>query len=146
MSKKTTIYIPDKPEQILAAFGCDSTSGALATIVERYDRITRESIPELTEAEWSAIADVLNGCGTLLASGGHDQAQSVWAEIADSEPDGLNEKWGISCRDLSEKLRALPLVGRIAVWDVAARFWASSQLNKMSSTDLLRECGAKISK
>jgi len=144
MSKKTTIYIPDGMQEIVEAFGSDSLSGTLATLVERYDRITRDAVPELSEPEWSAIADILNGCGVLMASGGHDQAQSVWAEVADSEPDGIDGKWGISCRGLAEKLRALPLIGRIATWDVAARFWASPRLNEASTHVLLIEAGAKI--
>jgi len=49
-------------------------------------------------------------------------------------------------RELAEKLQVLPLVGRIATWDVAARFWASPRLNEIQAADLLRECGAKIAK
>ena len=35
---------------------------------------------------------------------------------------------------------------KAAVWDVAARFWASPQLNELGTADLLKSVGAKISK
>ena len=37
-----------------------------------------------------------------------------------------------------------PKLTALAVWDVAARYWAPPKLNEMSSVDLLREVGAKI--
>ena len=143
MSKKTTIYIPDKIEKLINAFGEGSLSGALATITERYDKITREAIPGMSEAEWSCVCDCLNGCGVWLSAGGPDPAAMIWAEVSDSEPDGMEEKWGVDCKELSAKLQALSLVGRIAVWDVAARFWASPNLNKISTHDLLIEAGVR---
>jgi len=144
MSKKSTIYFPDSLLKILSDFGVENNSGAICTLIERYDRITREAVPILTESEWMCFCDIHNGCGVFIATGGHDQAPSAWANIADSEPDGMNERWGVSCADLAAKIQALPLVGRIAVWDVAARFWASPKLNELSARDLLIECGAKI--
>lgn len=145
MSKRTSIYMPRETRAFLTAYGEEnSISGSIAAIIKRYDEITREAMPALAENEWCAICDVLNGCGVLLSSGGYDQARSIWAEIADSEPDGLGEKWGISCRELAEKLRGLPLAGKIAVWDVAARFWASPRLNDLETRELLIESGAKI--
>jgi hypothetical protein len=146
MSKKSTIYFPDSLLKILNSFGVDNSSGAICTLIERYDRITREAIPELTENEWMCFCDIHNGCGGFLSAGGMDQAPSAWASVADSVSDGLSEKWGVGCKDFSAKLQALPLVGRIAVWDVAARFWASPNLNKISARELLIEAGAKINK
>ena len=118
----------------------------MATIVERYARITAEATPELTEAEWCCFCDANNGCGVFLATGGHDQAESAWANVADSVPDGLDEKWGVSCLKLAEKIRLMTFVGRVAVWDVAARFWSSPRLNDLTARELLVEAGAKIRK
>jgi hypothetical protein len=143
MSRKTTIHIPTKADAVLAAFGADSTSGVLATIVERYDRITREAIPELTLPEWSAICDALNGCNISLSGRTPDPAPMAWAEILDSEPE-IGKKWNVDCQALAEKLRALPFVGKIAVWDIAARFWSSPRNKKASTAEVLREIGVKL--
>jgi hypothetical protein len=150
-AKRQSIYIPEKIQEILAtyAYGDESSiSGTIAAIIDRYRAITADATPELPANEWMAICDVLNGCGMLLAAGGgrHDQAPMAWASIADSEQDGLGKKWNVDCRGLAEKIRMLPLAGRIAVWDVVARFWASEQLNSLPAEDLLIICGAKIQK
>lgn len=145
MAKKTTIYLSDETEKALAAYGEEnSLSGSIATIIARYQAITAEATPELSEPEWSAIVDALNGCGAWLSAGGVDPAGMVWAELYDSEPDGIGEKWGVEVRELAERLRALPFAGRCAVWDVAARFWASPRLNEIDTLALLIESGAKI--
>jgi hypothetical protein len=145
MSKKTTIYISDSTEAILTQYGEGSLSGTISTLVERYNRITADSIPEFTENEWCLIADCLNGCGVWVgANSGIDQAPMLWAEIMDSAGDGIGEKWGVSPVELGKRLRTLPLVSRIAAWDVAARFWASPKLNDISTRDLLVESGARI--
>lgn len=145
MARKTSLYLPEQAEKTIKAFGPEaSQSGVINTILLRYDPMTRDSMPTLPLNEWQAICDALNGCGVWMSAGGPDPAPMVWAEIADSEPDGFDEKWGISCPALAEKLRGLPLAGRIAVWDVAAKFWAAPELNTMEMADLLKKCGAKI--
>lgn len=144
-SKRQSIHIPVKMRKFIEAFGdSNSLSGSIATIIGRYEAMTAEAMPSFTDKEWMAICDVLNGCGALLSSGGHDQSWFIWAEMAESEQAGTGEKWGVSCRSLSEKLRSLPFSGRCAVWDVAARFWASPRLNEIDVLDLLKESGAKI--
>jgi hypothetical protein len=144
MAKKTTIYLSDSTEVILSQYGEGSLSGTIATLVERYNRITADSIPEFTESEWCCICDCLNGCGIWVSTGGPDQAPMMWAEIMDSAGDGIGEKWGVSPVELGKRLRTLPLVSRIAAWDVAARFWASPKLNDISTRELLIESGARI--
>ena len=145
MSRKTSIYLPAQAEKTIKSFGPEaSQSGVINTILLRYDPMARDAMPTLTEAEWSAICDALNGCGVWMSTGSPDPAPMIWAEIADSEPDGLGEKWGISCAALAQKLRDLPVAGRISVWDVAAKFWASPDLNTLPTADLLKQCGAKI--
>lgn len=145
MNKRISIYMPTTIREYLMAYGAEnSLSGSIATLMGRYKAITAEAVPELTEPEWSAIVDALNGCGAWLSAGGHDPASFVWAEVADSAPDGLGEKWGVDCPALAERLKALPLAGRVAVWDVAARFWASPRLNEASTRELLLAAGARI--
>jgi len=144
MAKRQSIYVPDDIKAILDSFGENSVSGAIARLVERYDKITRDETPELSGPEWSAVCDILNGCGSLLSSGGHDHAPMAWASIMDAQQDGTGEKWGIDCVVLAQKVRCLSLAGRLAVWDVAARFWASPRLNDLATLDLLLESGAKV--
>lgn len=141
-AKRQSIYIPEKIQAILDGYGDNSTSGAIASLLERYARITRESTPELTLSEWCALVDVNNGCGVWL-SGGHDPFELAWAIMADAGPDGIDEKWGISHTDLAEKIRQLSVAGRCAVWDVSARFWAFHDRPGTMAEQLLA-AGARI--
>ena len=144
MAKRNSIYIPDHLSLHIRSFGENTLSGSIATLLDRYRTITADACPELTQAEWCCICDANNGCGAWLSAGGPDPYQSLWANVYDSEEDGLSEKWGVSCRELAGRIRAMPLVQKAAVWDVAARFWASPNLNKLDTHDLLKEVGAKI--
>lgn len=146
MAKRTSIYLPDHVGEFIRGYGDNSLSGSIATLLDRYRAVTADACPELPLAEWCAIVDANNGCGVWLSAGGPDPFASLWANVADSEPDGLDEKWGVSCRDLAEHLRTMPLAGKAAVWDVAARFWASPRLNNLGFEELLVEAGAKIKK
>ena len=140
----TSIRLPEHLKTFLSTYGEDNTlSGSITTLLERYKQITADACPEFTEAEWCAIVDANNGFGVWLTSG-IDPYQILWANVYDPELDGIDEKWGVSCRDLADRIRALPLAGKAAVWDVAARFWASPRLNEISALDLLKEAGAKI--
>lgn len=143
MAKRNSIYLPDHIGEYLKTFGENSLSGSIATLLDRYRQITADACPELTEAEWCCICDANNGCGVWL-SGGVDPYQSLWANVYDSEADGLDEKWGASCRELAERIRSMSLAEKAAVWDVAARFWASPRLNELAARDLLIEAGARV--
>lgn len=139
---KSSIYIPDHVNRIIGAYGRATYSGTITTLVERYTRITADACPELTEAEWSAICDALNGAALLMGSGGMDLAAMVWAEVADAH--GLGEKYGVDCRELAAKLQALPLAGRYSVWDVAARFWRIAPGSDSSTRDLIVAAGGRF--
>lgn len=144
MAKRTSIYLPDQVGDFIRSYGENSLSGSIATLLERYRAITTGACPELRMAEWCAIVDANNGCGVWLSAGGPDPFSSLWANVADSEPDGLDEKWKVSCLELAERLRQMPLASKAAVWDVAARFWAHPQLQELSFRELLLAVGAKI--
>lgn len=143
MAKRNSIYLPDHIGEYLKSFGENSLSGSIATLLDRYRAITADACPELTVAEWCAICDANNGCGVWL-SAGSDNYQSLWANIYDSGPEGIDQKWGISHKELAERIRVLPMAEKAAVWDVAARFWASPKLNELPTEDLLKLSGAKI--
>lgn len=146
MPKKTSMYLPDWLPEYLASYGEENPlSPSVVALIQRYRSITADACPEFTEQEWSAICDVLNGCGVWLSDVGRTEpAQHIWAELLDSGPDGIAEKWGVNLADLAKRIRALPLAGKVAVWDVAAKFWADPQLNQISTLDLLKKAGAKI--
>jgi hypothetical protein len=147
VEKRPSIYLGEKLAGIIRSFRGDldtpSVSGIINAIASRYQVITAEATPTLTEAEWSLIADVLNGCSALIGTGGADQAAYVWAEVADAGKE-YGYKWGVDTVALASALQGLSFAGRCAVWDVAARFWASPKLNEMPAAELLREVGAKI--
>ena len=138
----TPIRLPASLKRYIDAYGAGNLSGSITTLLERYKQITQDACPALTEAEWCAIIDI-NSSDVALAYG-DDNYQYLWARLHDSEADGLSEKWGISCRDLADRIRQLPLAGKAAVWDVAARFWASPKLNEISALELLKEAGARV--
>ena len=144
MAKRTSIYLPVHTQAVLKSYGEGSTSGTITGLIDRYQTITADAMPSLTEAEWSLICDALNGCGVWISTGGPDPFLMLWAEIYDSEQDGLGEKWGVDVQALARRLRELPLAGRAAVWDVAARFWAHPKLDKLETREILLAVGAKI--
>lgn len=146
MAKKTTIYIPDKIMDYIARYGENSLSGAITTLIERYSKLTAEATPQLTLGEWCAICDANNGCGIWLSAGGPDQGGQVWMNVAEGEKDGLNEKWGIDCADLGRRIMLMPLDSRLAVWDVAARFWNTEVAEGEGYESMLSRCGARVKK
>jgi hypothetical protein len=90
--------------------------------IARYHEVVRQSVPALTESEWMACCDALNGvwlCDPLTGPG------TLWAEIADADVlNGLGVKWGIDAQELARRLRAAPYASALAVIDVVERLWA----------------------
>ena len=144
MGKRNSIYLPDNLSEFIRSFGENTLSGSIATLLNRYIEITQAACPELPIAEWCAICDANNGCGVWLSAGGPDTYKSLWANVYDSGPDGIDEKWGIDHKKLAERLRNMEPAQKAACWDVAARFWASPRLNELDARDLLLLIGAKI--
>jgi hypothetical protein len=141
MSRRATIYLSDAAE---AALGpeAENLSGRINSMLIRYEGIRADACPTLTEAEWSAIVDVLNGTWLMAEHTDADPARHLWAEMADSPE--MAEKWGIDIEELVITLRNQPYAARIAIVEVATRFWKSPNLNAASTSDLLREAGARI--
>ncbi len=125
-------------EQILHVLGGAGVSGVVNMVADRYQEIVRRSMPELTEKEWFACADALNGVWLSDAAGMY--LGEIWIEIADSDRlNGLGEKWGIDAQDLARRLRGMPFAAVLAVVDVVERLWAQPQSNW---SDRLRLLGA----
>ena len=140
-SKIFSIRIPDQMREYLDSFDTD-TGVVLRTIVDRYRTLTAAELPEYTEGQWCLICDVLNGCGALMGS--PEDYAGFWASVYDSADDGYGEKWGVDAKAFGLELRKLPDASRMAVWDVAARFWGHRDLVRMTHRELLEAAGARI--
>lgn len=139
MTSRKTVYLADQTEAIIHRYPVDSLAGRINSIIQRYDAIIRDVMPEFSEREWCAICDANNG--SIM----DDMPQTVaylWANVHDFE--GLGEKWEIDQAALVKKLHSLPYAGKCAVAEVIAGFWHSEKLNQADNVTLLTEAGAKI--
>lgn len=75
----------------------------------------------LTPNEALLICDALNGTFIDVYT-----AQLLHAEIEDSLPDGLAEKWDVDGAALVAKLRDLSLLQQMAVCDAVERWWRNT--------------------
>lgn len=143
MSSRKSIYLTDRTETVIGPIRKDkgdSLSGRVNSIVARYGRITETDAPELTVSEWSMLCDMLNG--TVIDDNTGDY---LWADIAESgKLDGMADKWEIDTAEFSERVRAMSPTARYYILDVVSKFWRHPKLNELSSSDLLREVGARI--
>lgn len=98
-------------------------SGRLATVCERYRGIISHELAtlDLTFREWCAVLDALNGYWSDAYS-----LPYIAAEVAEAPE--LGEKWGIDQAALVGRIAALPLSGKAAIVEAAARFWARSEM------------------
>lgn len=131
MSRRLSLYVGPPLRALLDERGGESeahgspagggVSGIVNTVADRYRECLRRSVPVLTEAEWMAVADALNG---VWLAGDASHLAVVWAEIEDTDRlNGLGAKWGIDALALARRLRELPYAGLLAVVDVVERLW-----------------------
>ena len=142
MSRKKSIYLPEEAEATLGPRDEMSLSGRIAGILLRYDSAWRTHCPALSEAEWSAICDALNGTHLAIDGAAPDMSRFLWAEMSDSPE--MGEKWGIDVKALALRMQAWSRIEQIACFEVAARFWTSPNLNALSTRELLIEAGARL--
>lgn len=140
MSKKATVYLTDQSLGIIGE--TDSLAGRINAILERYNMICRDAMPALPENEWCAICDANNPGQDV--TGMPWSATILWANVADSGPDGIDEKWGVDHQDLAARMRAMPLPAQVAIHEVVRAFWASPYLNELLALDLLEKSGARV--
>ena len=142
---KKTMYLAKESEEILNRGGKPNNfSARLNSLIMRYDGIVTASTPELSVGEWLCIMDANNGTW-LEADGkrGDIAARGVWLNVADSELDGLAEKWDVDLQALSNKLREMPYHKKVAVVEMIQRFWGGGQRNNDEDYEaLLRRIGA----
>lgn len=138
MAEKFSIYAGEPMATALAGYD-DSRSGRINQVCADWLLMVRDQAPELTESEWCAVADALNG----LYMRDSDEAtyRFAWAEIADAPE--LGPKWGIDQPALAAKLRALGTSQLVALAEIVRRFWADP--NAAAPAELLRLAGARFS-
>ncbi len=145
-AKRFTVHLPPKALEALGRDDMIGLSGRITEVALRYRALLDDAMPTLTEAQWSAICDVLNGtwliCDDIERTG--DPVHSIWASIADSDEDGTGEKWNIDPLALAATLRDMPYASQAAVAEVVRRFWKHPGLNDLPTADLLRQCGARL--
>lgn len=121
MARRTTIYLTDRAEAVLA--GGESLSGSINRIADRYYEIIRRSRIDLSDAELAAVRDALNG---WLAEPAATIAGGPALEVADALDDGLAERHGIDGRALLAKLRGLTYAQEVALVDSVEQFWRAA--------------------
>lgn len=138
-SKRLTLYLTEKSLDVIGPV--DNFSGRVNGIIQAYGRITAEAAPSLTLAQWSFLADMLNGTHIEDNTGDY-----LWADIAEAgNLDGLGEKWQVDAEAFSALVRDLPHAARLAIIDVIVRFWKGGDENDQDMKTMLRKAGAKIS-
>ena len=137
---KISVYAGAPIQRVLEGHG-ENRSGRLNTIAERYSYVVERDTPELSEAQWCAICDALNG---YWLNGGDSGAgvRLAWAEIEDADRlDGLGAKWGVDAGALAGWLREATAGQQVAVAEVVQRFWQHPDLPAREALEL---AGAKL--
>ncbi len=98
----------------------------------------------LTEAQWCAVVDALNGFYLIAehVDAAADPVRTAWINIEDF--DGLGEKWNVDAAALARQVRDMSYPQQAALCDVVRRFWKHPKLNDLDPADLLRACGARL--
>ncbi|MDX2289795.1 MAG: hypothetical protein NW217_13350 [Hyphomicrobiaceae bacterium] len=124
-ARKAGLYITPPIAALLAAReDQDSLSGRLSTVAERYSAILEAHKPRLSEAEWNACRDALNGVwhGDMMS------ISLIGAAIADADNhDGLGAKWGVDARALAARVHEMPIAGKVALIEAVETWWAAHQ-------------------
>ncbi len=138
---KKSIYLPDGIEALILPISetRGGYSNRLAGVISDWSAMLQDAMPEMAEKEWLLICDALNG---VVLEG--RRADHLGSDVADCAiNDGLGEKWGVDGLALGRKIEALPLAGKIAITDVAYRFWVPRGIVD-SYTEILQDCGARL--
>jgi hypothetical protein len=122
--------------------GCHGNrSSRINSIAERYLHIVDRDCPALSEAQWCAICDALNGYWIDAGDIGLG-VRLAWAEVEDADRlNGLGKKWGIDATALARRLRDGTAGEQVAIAEVVQRFWRRSEL---PAKEALIAAGAKI--
>lgn len=103
-----------------------SLSQRLSAVADRYRYICDEMKPELSEAEWNALRDVLNGY--WLLSDARLGLSGIAINIIDGDLyDNLGAKWGIDAKALAAKVDAMDAGTTVALVEAVEKWWAETR-------------------
>ncbi|WP_287995356.1 hypothetical protein [Acidiphilium sp.] len=117
---------------------------ALASAMVRYRAMIDEAAPALRESEWALLCDALNGCVLTADHADTDPARHLAQSVADSEPDGLGEKWGVDVAALAARIERMPYAARCAIVETVGRFWRQAGSSMSPIGEQIRAAGAKV--
>jgi hypothetical protein len=138
---RKSIYLPDEIMPIIGASDSGGFSQRLVGIVRDWENIIHDAMPEMSQKEWLYLMDMLNG---VVLEG--RQALFLGSDIIESgEMDRLDKKWEVNAREFGKRIDALPLASKIAIHDVAYRFWQPHGIVD-DYREVLEKCGANIAK
>lgn len=136
---KLSIYAGEPIQQALD--GHDNRSGRLNTVAERYLDVVRRDCPALTEQEWCAVCDALNGHWWEGGDGGVG-VRMAWASVSDADRlDGLGAKWGVDAQALAARMQCMSAGEQVALAEVVERFWQHCEL---PAAEALAKAGARL--
>jgi len=136
---RKSIYMPDEAIEIVGCSEAGGFSQRIVGIIYDWARITHDAMPELAEKEWLYLMDMMNG--TVL-EGRH--AHLLGSEVAESgKEDGLAAKWDLDPMGFAKRIDAMPLSSKVAIQDVAYRFWQPHGIVE-NYRSVLEECGARV--
>jgi len=122
MARRVGLYLSPPIEAVLKGREERETlSGRIGSVCERYAAIIAAHRPQLSDAEWNACRDALNG--TYL--GDVEMLPTiVWATIDDADRlEGLGAQWGIDAQALAQRIRAMPRAELIALVEAVEQWW-----------------------
>jgi len=135
---KLSIYAGEPIQQVLD--GHENRSGRLNTVAERYLDVVRRDCPALTQAEWCAVCDALNGY--WMEGAGNLGVRMAWAEVADADRlNGLGAKWGVDAPALAARMQRMSAGEQVALAEVVERFWQHCAL---PAGEALAKAGARL--
>lgn len=124
----------------------DNATGRVNNILGRYQQIIKEAMPTLTEKEWLAIMDTNRGTVHPTIGDTHqevDPAHHAWMNMVDSDPDEMQDKWGVDVKDLGRKMADMSFVEQCGVMEVILHFWERSNQGESYEEKLLN-AGARV--
>lgn len=130
--KKITIY-PDARALAILGATAPTLNQSVECWAEVVSRATAANAQELYPAEWSYLADMLNG--TMVDPGFGNPGEILAADVEDADTfDGLGAKWfgdnaPFAVPDLVAKLRALDYPRAWALVLSVQFFWANPDLS-----------------
>lgn len=120
----TSLYLDEGIIKTLAQYQIDAgeRSAIVTGIIERYTEACRRELPrDWSRGEWLAMMDMLNATmiePLTIAHLDHEVEDAI-------KLDHLDDKWHIDGAEFLGRVRALCYGARMAICDLAQRYWAA---------------------